>query len=52
MTCIKVRQKLNEAILKGENYIVLDNLSENNIEELKECGFIVVKQKNKFKIML
>lgn len=51
MSCIKVRQKLNEAILKGETFIILEELTPINIEELEECGFSVVKIKNKFKIM-
>ena len=51
MSCIKVKQLLNQAIFEGKSFIFLDELTPINIEELEECGFSVVKIKNKFKIM-
>jgi nicotinate-nucleotide pyrophosphorylase len=51
MSCLKVKQKLNEALLNGASFVLLDNLTPINIQELEECGYIVIKQNNKFKIM-
>jgi hypothetical protein len=52
MSCIKVKQKLNEALLNGASFVLLDDLSISNIQELEECGYTVVKQNNKFKVVI
>lgn len=41
--CSKVKQRFNEAKLKGYTSIIMTNISNIQIEELSECGYIVKK---------
>lgn len=49
-TCLKVKQRLNELKIKEKRAIIeikKEEISEFNIEELKECGYSVKEINNK-----
>lgn len=48
MLCTKIRQLLNAAILKGEQSIKVTTLSENDKEDLRECGYTVKEVKGEY----
>ncbi len=48
ITCTKVKQLLNIALLKGETIIKVKQLSKTDEEDLKECGYLVKKTKNNY----
>lgn len=52
MTCTKIKQLLNNALLKGETSIKVSNLSQNEEEDLRECGYIIKKVEGQYIISL
>lgn len=41
--CTKLRQRLSEAKLAGYNSIIVEEMTQFEIQELNECGFSVEK---------
>lgn len=46
MTCTKLKKMLNEAIVKGETSlkIIANSVTVNELEDIKECGYNVIKE--------
>lgn len=43
MNCTALKKKLNQALLKGQKSLSIpkEGVSENDIEDIKECGYNV-----------
>lgn len=52
MICLKIKNLLSEAQLKGLTFIEIDRLTDFDIDDLKFCGFNVSFKNNKYKISL
>lgn len=52
MICKKIQHLLSEAKLKGLNFIEINELTEGESEDLKQCGFNVSFKNNKYKISM
>jgi hypothetical protein len=50
MICKKIQYLLNEAKLKGLDFIEIEQLTENEIEDIQYCGFNITYKEFKFKI--
>ena len=50
MECIKILKRLNENKLRGYKYLIIKDLKEQEIQEIIECGYLVKKTNNGYRI--
>lgn len=50
MECIKILKQLNSRKLKGYKYLIIKELTAQEIEEITECGYFIKKTDNGYKI--